>query len=363
MIGRRPRRTIDIWPGFVDALATLLMVIIFVLLVFALSQFFMGRALSGREQILERLNAQVAQLGQMLNIERNANEDLRRTVAQLSSQLQSSQLAREQLSVQMNESTDTRQDNTKLGNEVAALQALRAELEARVRELGAALGEREGALAAERNISEEARAQIALMNQQMAQLRTELARLNQALDASDALSKEQRVQIQALGQRLNQALASKVEELSRYRSEFFGRLRQVLGNRPGIRVEGDRFVFQSELLFPSGSDALSTEGERQLAELAKTLRDISGQLPTDINWVLRVDGHTDRRPIATARFPSNWELSAARAISVVKFLNSQAIPSERLAATGFGEFQPIDRGDSEPALARNRRIEIRFDQR
>jgi chemotaxis protein MotB len=267
------------------------------------------------------------------------------------------------MSVQMNDSAEAREQNVRLGNEITALQALKAELEAKVRELGAALGEKEGALAQERNISEEARAQIALMNQQMAQLRQELARLNLALDASEKLSQEQQVQIQALGQRLNQALASKVEELSRYRSEFFGRLRAVLGNRSGIRIEGDRFVFQSELLFPSGSDTLSPEGERQLADLAKSLKEISAQLPTDINWVLRIDGHTDRRPIATARFPTNWELSAARAISVLKFLNAQGMPSERLAATGFGEFQPIDRGDSEAALARNRRIEIRFDQR
>ena len=187
--------------------------------------------------------------------------------------------------------------------------------------------------------------------------------MNEALEASEKKDKEQQVQIANMGQRLNAALASKVQDLARYRSEFFGRLRQVLGNRRDIQIVGDRFVFQSEVLFASGSDSLAESGKEQLAHLASTLKDIARGIPADINWVLRVDGHTDRVPISTNRFPSNWELSTARAISVVKFLISQGIPPSRFAATGFGEFQPLDERNDEIAYRRNRRIEMKLDQR
>ena len=201
------------------------------------------------------------------------------------------------------------------------------------------------------------------MNRQIASLREQLARLNEILDATEAQNKEQQVQIADLGRRLNIALASKVQELARYRSEFFGRLRQVLGEHPDIRIVGDRFVFQSEVLFETGSAELGQEGRTQLARLARTLLDISREIPGEIDWVLRVDGHTDNRPIRTAQFPSNWELSTARAISVVKFLISQGLPPGRVAATGFGEFQPIDSDDDEIAYRRNRRIELKLTQR
>lgn len=404
-IGRRARRATDIWPGFVDALATLLMVIIFVLMVFMLAQFYLGQALSGRDQALNRLSRQINELSELLSLERQANADLRLNVAQLSAELQASTAERERLSGLASENEDlasqlatvsaTAQSAgeraAKLGaeledaykavaadretievqlrelallrNDIAALKALRAELEAQVAKLGSKVGEQDKELASERKLSEEARAHAALLNQQLEALRAELARLAAALDASEGVSKEQKIQIEDLGRRLNQALASKVEELSRYRSEFFGRLRQVLGNRPGIRVEGDRFVFQSELLFATGSADLGENGQQQLAQLAKTLLDLSKQFPKDLNWVLRVDGHTDKVPIYNVRFPSNWELSTARAISVVRFLIAQGLPPERLAAAGFGEYQPLERGDSEEALRRNRRIELRLDQR
>jgi chemotaxis protein MotB len=194
-------------------------------------------------------------------------------------------------------------------------------------------------------------------------LREQLARLNDILDAADAQNKQQQVQIADLGRRLNIALASKVQELARYRSEFFGRLRQVLGEHPDIQIVGDRFVFQSEVLFETGSAELGEEGRVQMARLARTLLDISKEIPAELDWVLRVDGHTDNRPISTAQFPSNWELSTARAISVVKFLIEQGLPPSRVAATGFGEFQPIDPDDDEIAYRRNRRIELKLTQR
>ncbi len=362
-LGRRARRTTDIWPGFVDALASLIMVIVFVLLVFVVGQFFLGQTLSGREAALSRLNQEIAQLAEQLNLERAANADLNRNIAQLTGELMSSAADRDRLSQQLAQVQENADQAARLSHDIKALQALREELEAELRALASRAGTAEGALAEERRLSEEARAQAALLNRQLEALQEEMRRIAAALEASEKLSTEQKAQIADLGKRLNSALASKVEELQKYRSEFFGRLRQVLGNQPGIRVDGDRFVFQSELLFPSGSADLEEAGQRQLTKLAATLRDISRQIPQDVNWVLRVDGHTDRVPINTARFASNWELSTARAISVVRYLIAQGVPAERLAAAGFGEFHPIDPTTTPDAFSRNRRIELRFDQR
>jgi chemotaxis protein MotB len=339
MIGRRVRRPVDIWPGFVDALSGLLMVMIFVLLVFVLAQYFLGNALSGSEREVGRLGREMAALVEQLSLEKKANEGLKADLSKLSGQLTSSDAERERLE-----------------HDVAALAALKAELEAKLAEAG-------DALAGEKTASMAARAEAALLAQQLDAIKQEMARLANALDASEKQAAEQKVQIADLGKRLNVALASKVEELQRYRSEFFGKLRQVLGNRPGIRVEGDRFVFQSEVLFDTASAEMGLDGIEQIRALAKTLNEISKQIPKDVNWVLRVDGHTDKRPIASGRFPSNWELSTARAITVVKTLAAGGVPADRLAAAGFGEFQPLDKGDGEDAYARNRRIEIRLDAR
>ena len=214
----------------------------------------------------------------------------------------------------------------------------------------------------ERQLGEKAQARVQLLTQQIAALREQITRLSAALDLAETQVESQQVEIAELGRRLNLALARKVEELNRYRSEFFGRLREVLGDHPSIRIVGDRFVFQSELLFPSASATLVPEGKKQLAQLAATLKTVTQEIPPDIDWILRVDGHTDRRPIRTQRFPSNWELSTARALSVVEYLVSQGIPPQRLAATGFGEFHPLDSAPGPAAYARNRRIEIKLTQ-
>jgi chemotaxis protein MotB len=346
MLARRPRRTLDIWPGFVDALATLVMVIVFVLMVFVLAQFFLGQALSGRQLALDKLSREMATLTEQLDFERGSNANIKADLARMAGELQSA-----------------RDQSASLSLDVAALQALKDELEAKATALASRLGEKEGEVSAEHKLSEEARAQAALLNQQIEAIRQEMARLAAALDASEIRGKEQQVQIADLGKRLNVALAGKVEELQKYRSEFFGRLRQVLGDRPGIRIEGDRFVFQSELLFDTGSPELGLEGIEQVRQLSDTLKEISKQVPKGVNWILRVDGHTDRRPITTGRFRSNWELSTARAITVVRTLVANGIPPERLAAAGFGEFQPLDPADTDGAYNRNRRIELRLDQR
>jgi chemotaxis protein MotB len=508
------RRSVNIWPGFVDALATLLLVVIFVLLVFIVAQFYLSNALSGRDQALARLESEVAELSELLALERSANADLRLSVAGLSSELQASVADRDALRNQLaglqseREALDSqllasREELAALNERLAALQgesesraaaiaqleseaesqaqitarleaqlkdafttieadkekieaqlaelallrelrdslreqvaelsgrlaasqeessALRSSLEAanetvevseaKVRaqvselailrdlreqlrrevagleakiqaaldaqalseeelaeqrrlneEAAAALARQETLYADQVELTEEAQAQVLLLNQQLAALRRQLAQLNAALEASETLNEEQEAQILDLGQRLNAALATKVQELARYRSEFFGRLREILGEREDIRIVGDRFVFQSEVLFETAEAEIGEEGKEQLATLATALKEIAAEIPEDIEWILRVDGHTDKRPIRTAEFQSNWELSTARALSVVTFLIEQGIPPNRLAATGFGEFQPLDSGEDPSALSRNRRIELKFTER
>ena len=212
-------------------------------------------------------------------------------------------------------------------------------------------------------MSAQATSQAAVLNQQLEAIRRQLQALQGALNTAENKDSQQQVMITELGRRLNQALAQRVEELSRYRSEFFGRLREVLANRRDIQIVGDRFVFQSDVLFPSGSADLNDAGKQSLQQLAKTLLEIMPRIPQELPWVLRVDGHTDRVPIRTAQFPSNWELSSVRAINVVRYLVEAGVPPNRVAATGFGEFQPLEAGSDEIALRRNRRIEIKLTER
>jgi chemotaxis protein MotB len=401
---RRQRftRGSEIWPGFVDVLSTLLLVIIFLLVVFMLAQFFLQRALSGRDDALAQLTQQVAELTEMLSLERQANADLRLSIAQLSSELQGSTTERDELLLTAES----------LRRDIDALKRLRAELEAQVSQMAAVLEESEGELARlreeftivrdraseletelsteqertalaqreleerevrlsetataleeERSLSADQRNQIVLLNSQIAELRKQLARIEEALEIAEAEAEERNIVIADLGKRLNLALAGKVEELARYRSEFFGRLREILGGRQDIRIVGDRFVFQSDVLFESASAELSPEAMVQLADIGHALLEIAGQIPPEINWILEVDGHTDRRPISTAAYPSNWELSLARAMSVVRFLVELGVPPESLSAAGFGEFQPIDASDDEIAYRRNRRIELKLTNR
>lgn len=246
------------------------------------------------------------------------------------------------------------------------LAALERDLDALRRErdrLQAALLVEEKAVGDQKRLTDAQAAEVALLNRQMAALRSQLAAIEEALKVSESRTATQKIEIEDLGRRLNLALASQVQELQRYRSEFFGRLREILGDRPEIRVVGDRFVFQSEVLFPVGSDEINPAGREQLAKLARTLKEISAKVPSDLNWVLRVDGHTDRRPIVSARFPSNWELSSARAIAVVKLLMAEGVPANRLVAAGFGEFQPLEPGEGEEAYGKNRRIELKITER
>jgi chemotaxis protein MotB len=432
-LGRGGRRSINIWPGFVDGLASLLLVVIFVLMVFMVAQYFLSVALSGRDEALTRLEREINDLAELLSLERSANAELRIDVSQLSSELQSSLSVRESLASQiaaLTESRDTLQTRLaaadKVGKELedayktieadkekievqlaqlAILERLRDDMTRRLQtaeaegaqvgkeledaykvidadkekiqaqlqdiailqslrdDLMARLAQTESDVGEQKELSDAAQAQVLLLNRQIMALRQQLANLATALEVAESANTEQEVQIADLGRRLNVALASKVQELARYRSEFFGRLREVLGNRQDVRIVGDRFVFQSEVLFETGSAELGEPGQRQLAQLAQTLNEIAPRIPKNLPWVLRVDGHTDRVPIHTPEFPSNWELSTARAISVVRFLMDQGIAADHLAATGFGEHQPLDPGLSADALRRNRRIELKLTQR
>jgi chemotaxis protein MotB len=347
------------------------MVIIFILLVFTAGQFYLGSALSGRDQALQKLQHQVDELANMLALERQANEELRAGTDQLSAQLKTALAERDELSGKLRDANaalasvkgDLKAKATALAQQqenAAALADRTRDLEARLSATQARADTAEQALSAEKEVSRPALARVDDLNSQIAALRDQLSRIAAALDASEAKVKEQQGQIVELGKRLNLALVNKVEELARYRSEFFGRLREILGDRPDIHIVGDRFVFQSEVLFPPGSADLSDDAKKQLAQVFSALKEISAKIPSDINWILQVDGHTDRRPISTSQFPSNWELSTARAISVVRFAMDQGIPATHLAATGFADQQPLDPRDSDDAFKRNRRIELKL---
>lgn len=337
---RRRERGVDYWPGFVDALSTLLLAIMFLLTVFVLAQFILSREITGKDEVLTRLNSQIAELTQLLALEKSGKQDLEDTLAALQSSLASSESERSRLQQLL----DAGSGSTDVANEK--------------------VGRLTEQLDAEKQVSERAMSQIELLNQQIAALRAQIAAVEEALQASEARDQSSQAKIADLGRRLNVALAQRVQELNRYRSDFFGRLREILSDRENIRIVGDRFVFQSEVLFPSGGNELNPEGEAEMAKLATALLDLAKEIPPEINWVLRVDGHTDNVQLTGAgRFADNWELSAARAISVVKYLIAKGVPSNRLVAAGFGEYQPIAEGDSVEARAQNRRIELKLTER
>jgi chemotaxis protein MotB len=336
---RRGRFQANYWPGFVDMLSTLLLVVTFLMALFMLANFVVTQAASGKDTMLTKLNRQLAELTELLALERSKKESVQDSLAALQATL-----------------TDKDKENERLTGLLGAASGQTQGAEDRVRGLTSSLDE-------QKKITNDALAKVEMLNQQLAALRLQLASLQEALEASEAKDKESQAKIADLGQRLNVALAKKVQELARYRSDFFGKLKEALGNRSDFEIVGDRFLFPSDVLFDTGSSALRPEATFQLDKLAAALNELETKIPPDIAWVMRIDGHTDIRPIATVEFPSNWELSSARAISVVRYLMEQGVPANRLVAAGFGEFQPIEAGDSEQALAKNRRIELKLTER
>jgi len=376
------------WPGFVDALATLLMVIIFVLMVFVLIQVNLAYRVSGQDATLGEMRQQLASLSELLNIERRASADLAANLAQITNQLNSSNAGRTELEAEL---SSVQAALTMRNSEIAKLAARQADIEASLAAARASLEERLGALqlaegqlamaqaknqsatnkigtlsaeiTASKAETEASRAEVAEMTRALAALRLRIEDLTNLLAEKERETTRDKVAIANLGQSLNNALATRVQELQRFRSEFFGRLRDVLKGRDDVQIVGDRFVFQSEVLFAQGQAEIGPQGQEQLAKLAITLADIAQKIPGDINWILQVDGHTDNVPIRAGRYADNWDLSTERALSVVRYLNQQGLPANRLAAAGYGEYQPLDASDSANARRKNRRIELKITQR
>ena len=333
----RSRRNEDVaWPAYVDVLSTLLLVVTFLMSIFMTAQYYSGLESSGKDTALQRLNRQIAELTNLLSLEKGRSKNSEDDLASLQASLNAA-----------------KEENAKLQN-FAVTSDEKAKAEA-----GRA-GSLSTDLEAQKAISNEALAKVDLLNQQMLALRKQMAAINEALGASEKKDQESQERIKDLGSRLNAALARQVQELQRYRSDFFGRLRDLLKDRQDIRVVGDRFVFQSEVLFPSGSADMTPEGLSTIDQLATAINELRSKIPAEIDWAFQVDGHTDSRPIASSAFPSNWELSTARAVSVVKYLASRGVPADRLVAAGHGEFQPLEAGQDDDSLRKNRRIELKL---
>ena len=420
---RRNRNSVDVWPGYVDALSALLMVVIFVILIFTLSHFLLSEIVTGQESELVRLQRSLQELTEALGLEETRSKSLESQLTEISAAIDVLSADKTRLETQVTSLTEAaRQDAEQireqlllvasLQEDIAALRKMRSELEERVGRLVSALedkdavigavrdrsmalesqladeqertllaqrevasqhiriqvlsalvGEQDLALKEERALSAEARVQIAALSRQVEAMKRQLQEISMALQTTEQVKQAQEAKIEDLGRRLNIELARRVSELERYRSDFFGTLREVLGDNPVVRIAGDRFVFQSELLFASGSADLGEEGQKHLKDLSHTMVSLLDKIPEEIDWVLRVDGHTDRLPAHRTRFGSNWELSTARAVSVVRFLVAQGLQEERMAAAGFGEFHPLDPADSEEAYRKNRRIEIKLTAR
>ena len=383
------------WPGFVDALATLLMVIIFVLLVFVLIQVNLAYRVAGQDATMNDMRAQIVSLGDLLNLERKANDELKDELAGISSLLDATTKERDSLVTQLANATATL---SLRDSEIRQLTAIQAQTEESLEAARQTIGERVAALeaieltlaeaqaklmeseveiadAAARNVSSLARiseletknaasqAEVAQMTNAVTALRLRIEELTSLLAEKEAQAARDKIAIASLGKSLNNALASRVQELQRFRSEFFGRLREVLRGRDDVRIVGDRFVFQSEVLFAQGAASLGPEGEEKLSQLAVALNQIATEIPEDIDWILQVEGHTDDIPVRAGRFADNWDLSTERALSVVRFLAESGLPANRLAAAGYGEFQPLDDAGSDEARRRNRRIEMKLTQR
>ena len=434
---RRTATAVNVWPGYVDALSALLMLVIFMLLIFTVAQVFLAQTLSSRESELDLLNVKLAEISNALQVQRNTNQSLSEKLSVLRNQYAQGEFFqnmleqkvaelekivtadKEAISIQLSELAQLQQDivalkqvRKDLENDVASLastlkiqdqnieqletglenrlaligtlrdnsQALQAKLASQqnmtmlaqkdieqkeflIQDLVAIVGEGKEALRDEKKLSASAYVDVKNLSAQIDALKNKLNSISSALRLEENKTASQETQMANLGQRLNTLLAERVNELEQYRSDFFGRLRQVLVKSPDIRIEGDRFLLPSALFFASASATLGERGKQELNKLAQTLNEISVAIPGDINWILRIDGHTDQLPISTLRFPSNWELSTARAVSVVRYLTEQGIAPKRMTAAGFGEFHPVDPGQSEAAYQRNRRIELKLTER
>ncbi|QEW06059.1 peptidoglycan -binding protein [Nitrincola iocasae] len=379
--GRRQRSQINAWPGYVDALSALLMLVIFMLMIYMVSQLYLSQALSDRDSELAQLSNRLNEISRLLMLEEERTEQLTAELTSLRSSYQQS-LSREEAMQQaldsllgdLNASEQAQQQiatraaelETQLEQERTAFMQLRTladEQESQIAGLSSSIESTDTALKEEQELTASQQDFILQLTQRIDALQEQLKQISAALQLQETISAEREAEIAGLGQRLNRLLAERVNQLERYQSEFFGRLRDILEDNENIRIVGDRFLLPSELFFASGSAELGTSGRSELNKFATLLLEIADKIPDDVDWILRVDGHTDRLPINTETFPSNWELSTARAVAVVRYLASQGVPQKHMAAAGFGEFYPVDPGNSTDALQRNRRIEIKLTDR
>jgi len=440
-----------IWPGFVDVLASTLMVIIFVVLLFTVAQVYLGDlvvgkneqiqnlektieiqdetiveqdlSLSGKElalierqEVIKQLDTELEILDEEIRSKQTEisekenlliakddlinqqaiditelNEIIARITEELSLSLEEKEELRSKLSSLGEEQQLLKNQLQELGGENQLLVGQLSESQGRIQSLLESLSSSKGeneiletqissvenqnqtlrdqisSLEQDSKIQvinlNEALAQISRLSEDIKILSNEIQLLNNLLDSKEAEIASNKIELGELGDRLNRVLTSELFKLQKYKSEFFGQLSETLGQREDIQIKGDRFIFQSEILFESGSADIQVEGRAALSLVAKTLIDLSDQIPTDLNWILQIDGHTDMVPIATSRFPSNWELSHARALEVLKFFIQQGIPADKLSANGYGEHQPISLGSSPEDLKLNRRIELKITQR
>ena len=337
--GRRRESYGEFWPAYVDVLSTLLMVLMLLLSIFMIAQYFVSQEASSKDSALKRLTRQISELTSLLSLEKGKSTSSLDELAALQASLGSLRI-----------------ENSRLGSLMGVEDEKSKEAQARLAAATKTLDD-------QKSLSSEALAKVDALNQQLAALRRQMAAIQEALGAAEAKDKDSQTRISDLGARLNVVLAKQVQELQRYRSDFFGRLSALLRDRKDIRIVGDRFVFQSEVLFPSGQAQMTVEGLAAIDQLAAAIVELEKQIPREIDWSLQVDGHTDPRPISSPQFPSNWELSSARATSVVKYLISRGVSARRLVAAGYGEFQPLEEGNTEEVLRRNRRIELKLTNR
>jgi chemotaxis protein MotB len=367
MRGRRNGNGLEAWPGYVDALSTLLMVTIFVLLVFVLAEAFLSSALTGSDNTIARLRDQIAALSQSLSMETSKDTNLSKELAALNAQLAGAQAQNTGLNAKATglqaQLSEAQAEASSAAGRIAALQdqmATLAQQQSEASGLQQQLSTTQGKLAQAQKLTQQQQDQLALLNQQIAAMRLQLSVLQQALNAARALDAKENVQITDLGRELNEALARKVEELQQYQSAFFHAMRDALANEPNIKIVGDRFVFQSDVLFPVDQATITPTGQKEIAQLASAVKEISKKIPPNVKWILSVDGYADSQTITGGPYHSNFDLSSARALAVLDLLVKDGVPATRLAATAMGSNNPINTGTTPADYAQNRRIEFRL---
>ncbi len=343
---------VNIWPGFVDAITTLLLVFVFLLAIFMISQTFLTQSISGKDAALQSLKTQLQKLDADLDKNLGKNKKLSELIAALNQQIEILNLEKTNLQTDL---LDKESLNKKY-------QLNTESLEKKIAALFEELGIEKLNLKSEKKISQKLNLEMSELNNTIQQLNNKLSELDQALSLSLVDVETKDTEIENLKVKLDVALKEKIGELSEYRSEFFGRLKEILKNQKEINIVGDRFVLQSEILFKSGSAEIGKKGKAKLSEISTLLKSITKKIPSKINWIIQVEGHTDNVPISNNEYPSNWELSVARAIAVARIMIDNDIEPKRINVAGYGEFRPLVKNEDEKSRNKNRRIELKLTQ-